>query len=229
MHYPSSLHSLVVILMTRCRSFSIITLLCTVVDTIGSNVYLTTRLYYLWGRQKSIFYVLIAVLLSTHIPAMIICLTSVKMLSDNMAYNTTILECVLSAKPVTLIAAWALVVAFDIIQIALIAMNALDRPRHRDAELWTYLKSDSATFYIGLLLMRFVTLVLLIILPPATVFIYIFFITWPLTSAALSRFILSSEAFKYSAGTRGDYLTYEMETRRWQPTVLDKQAVGFDL
>lgn len=48
------------------------------------------------------------------------------------------------------------------------------------------------------------------------------YLTWPLTSAAMSRFVLGSEAFTYRTAGQADYLTYEMETRKWRPRVIEK-------
>ncbi|KAI0809182.1 hypothetical protein BC629DRAFT_1590253 [Irpex lacteus] len=161
-------------------------------------------------------------------------------LFGHITYDSTTGACRLNFKAPVLEAAWALIVAFDVVMVGTITTNALDRPRRHNRELLGYLKSDSAVFFASLLLMRVAALVLISAIPvrhsfysfptssksftnqPPNSLVYSCYITWPLTSAALSRFVLESETFMYQTSSRADYLTYEMESRRWKARVIEK-------
>ncbi|KAI0809181.1 hypothetical protein BC629DRAFT_1097832 [Irpex lacteus] len=115
--------------------------------------------------NRSIFYVLISAMAVTHTASFCLSVAAMKRFFGHISYDPHIGVCNLAIKESALMAAWALIVAFDVIMVATLTTNALDRPRHRNIELLGYLKSDSAAFFAGLLVLRVIALVFLATLP----------------------------------------------------------------
>lgn len=66
---------------------------------------------------------------------------------ENTTYVPLLRTCGILTKTEKLAAAWACVVTYDTLAIVLSIINALDRPRHRDADVISYLQGDGAPFF----------------------------------------------------------------------------------
>ncbi|KAI0341098.1 hypothetical protein BDW22DRAFT_1359289 [Trametopsis cervina] len=149
-------------------------------ETALSNVVIYLVVHHLeaWEGRRIILRAIIAGLILTHIPALILSVIGMKDAVADSIYFSPLATCALAKKPMKLTAAWICVVVFDTFTVVLGVLNTFHRPRRRNADIPSYLSSDGALYF---MLNEFWTAM---------------FMLWPLTFVTLSRFILSSEASK---------------------------------
>ncbi|KAI0087475.1 hypothetical protein BDY19DRAFT_907336 [Irpex rosettiformis] len=195
----------------RCQSLSAMIVLYLIIATFGTNTYLTIRQFQVWEGGRSILYMLITSFVLTHIPGLVLAVLSMKNLYANSTYVPALNTCAVLTKS-KLYGAWTCVVVYNTIALVLSLLNGLHRPRHRNVDIISYLKSDGALFFGIVFVLRYAVLILMIKLPTDQFFLPTLFV-WPVTSATLSRFIITSEARKIR---RDVYVlgSYEMETRQ---------------
>ncbi|KAI0799686.1 hypothetical protein BC629DRAFT_189966 [Irpex lacteus] len=155
----------------RCKSLTSLVVLYTIVTTFGTNTYLTLRHVQAWDGRRAILYMFIGALVATHLPAIALGIMSMKEMFENTTYVPALRTCGILVKTNKLGAAWACVVAYDTIAIALSVINVLDRPRRRDADVITYMKGDGAPFFIIVFVLRYVALGLILRLPAGELFL----------------------------------------------------------
>ncbi|KAI0087491.1 hypothetical protein BDY19DRAFT_232987 [Irpex rosettiformis] len=178
-----------------CQSFAAVLVFCIVASALGTNSYLVMKHLQAWDGRREIYYVIITALLLTHIPGLVLAGLSMKGMYNSTTYVSFLNTCAVFTKTPTVIPAWTCVVAFDSVMIILSFLNALDRPRRRDADVMLYLRRDGAPFFLTVFALRYTGLVLLVRLPPTRYYLTIF-LAWPMTSITLCRFILNGERLK---------------------------------
>ncbi|KAI0337291.1 hypothetical protein BDW22DRAFT_1488411 [Trametopsis cervina] len=204
-----------------CKSFAAIIICFIVVSAVGTNTYLVIRHLQSWEGRKVVVRTMQVSLVLTHIPALVLGILAMKQIYGYATYIPSIKTCASIAKPAWLNSAWACVVAFDTFTVILALLNVLDRPRHRDSDIPSYLNADGAPYFLLIFVLRWITLTLLIKIPLAHYFTAIF-ILWPLTVITLSRFILATELSRRQArqppSTTSSIGTYgsTIELNRWR-------------